>query len=117
VSAYVTPGETLDFLNLDENEGIPESTLQTLIAAGKEMIDGFCGREFTDAVPSLVEAVNMELVRALLADSTKQSEGTEGYNYTNNADAFSQILARLSYLKIDGAVMGKTDKQVNVRVI
>lgn len=114
---YVTYQETIDFLNTDEYEGVPQTTIETLISAGKEMIDTFLnGKTFQD-VPALVKVVNMELVRAMLADASKSAESIEGYSYTNNPSAFSNILARLNYLIIDDEPISETGKYIRARLI
>lgn len=117
MSEYVSYEETIDFLNVDEYEGVPQSTIETLISAGKEMITNFFfGREFETPSP-LVKVVNMELVRAMIADATKNAESIEGYSYTNNTSAFSNILARLNYVVIDDEPISETGKYIRARLI
>lgn len=118
---YVTLQETRDYLNSDEYDNVTDDTINTLIGAGREMIDAFCGRSFPAApattVPYLVKVCNMELVQAMLADSTKNAENTEGYSYSANTSAFSHILARLTYLKVDDEVLADRGKMIHARLI
>lgn len=117
MNEYVSYEETIDFLNADEYEGVPQNTMEMLISAGKEMIINFFeGREFENPSP-LVKVVNMELVRAMIADASKNAESIEGYSYTNNASAFSNILARLNYVVIEDEPVPEIGKHIRARVI
>lgn len=117
MAEYVTYQETIDFLNTDECEGVPQSTIETLITAGQEMIDEFLNGRKLERVPSLVKVVNMELVRAMLADATKNAESIEGYSYTANPSAFSNILARLNYITFEDEAIGEVGKYIRARLL
>jgi hypothetical protein len=107
-------------LPADRIDGADDAALQLHIEAAKDMIDGFCGRTFPDgAIPSIVKSVSLDLIRVLLTDITKQSESIGGgdYSFTQNNDAFNQILARLKYIKFDEGSLADKGRTVKVRVV
>lgn len=117
MSEYVSYQETVDFLNSDDDDGVPQTTIETLITAGREMIDTFLHGKKFETVPALVKVVNMELVRAMLADATKNAENIDGYSYTSNPSAFSNILARLKYLTIEDETLLEAGKYISARLV
>lgn len=100
---YITVEELVELIDSEKVEGKSPASLQLLIDSGKELIDRYCGKEFTDAIPSTVKVVNMELVRAMLNDTSKESETIEGYSYKNNPKAYEQILQKLDNFTSDTA--------------
>lgn len=94
----------MDYLYIDElkdlitNEKLflkSDTSLKILIASGKELIDNYCGKEFTEPIPSTVKVVNVELVNVMLNDSSKESESSGDYTYKANSKAYEQILKKL----------------------
>lgn len=115
---YITPSEVKEVLPADTQE-LSDDIIQIQINASKDMIDSYCKKSFPeDNVPAIVKSVSLDLVRVLLMDITKQSESIGGdYSYTQNSNAFSQILARLNYVFLDEDTVGGYAKTVKARVI
>lgn len=92
---YLTTTELKDLVT-NENMFLKSDTaLEILIASGKELIDNYSGKEFTEPVPSTVKVVNSELVNVMLNDSSKESETNGDYSYKANSKAYEQILKKL----------------------
>lgn len=94
----------MDYITLEELKGIvvndhmalkSDTALSLLIKSGKEIIDNYCGKEFTEPIPSTVKVVNAEIVNVLLNDSSKESESNGDYSYKANSKAYEQILKKL----------------------
>lgn len=100
---YITVNELKELIDSEKIEGKSETSLKLLIDSGKELIDWYCKKQFEETIPSTVKVVNMELVRAMLNDNSKESENIEGYSYKNNPKAYEQILKRLDSLVSDSA--------------
>lgn len=117
-SVYVLLADVRDFLQDNEiAANASDRTIQDFIDAGAEMIDGYCHKCFTEPIPALVKAVNKELVRAQLADSSKSGESLDDYSYTNDPSAFTRILGRLGYLPNEDSNMADRRKDVKAMVI
>lgn len=98
---YITQNDMADVIAEDERlAGKSPASLELLISASKELIDDYCNKEFMEPIPAIVKVVNMELVRAMAADPTKQSESVKDYTYQANKDAYKQILSKLSHLVV-----------------
>lgn len=100
---YITVNELKELIDSEKIEGKSEASLKLLIGSGKELIDWYCKKQFEEIVPNTVKVVNMELVRAMLNDNSKESENVEGYSYKNNPKVYEQILKKLDSLVGDSA--------------
>ncbi|WP_368490838.1 hypothetical protein [Clostridium sp. BJN0013] len=92
---YITLEELKDIVANDHMVLKSDTALKLLIDTGKEIIDNYCGKEFTEPIPSTVKVVNAEIVNVLLNDSSKESESNGDYSYKVNSKAYEQILKKL----------------------
>lgn len=126
VEAYVAGKDLLDesgeFFGLipaDDLSELSEAALSNLLGAGREMIDAYCQKSFGDdgEIPYIVKLVNVQLVSAIMSDPSKVAESIEDYSYDNNLSAFSQILSRLNFLKVDDETISGRKRSIRARVI
>ncbi len=113
-------GDFVGLISIDDLADLSESALNNLLAAGKEMIDAYCQQSFGDEnreVPYIVKLVNVQLVSAILSDPSKTAESIDDYSYNNNLNAFSNILSRLNFLKVENETICGRKKSIRARVI
>lgn len=102
----------------EDIEQLSDKAIDNLLKAGKDLIDSYCGVKFEDgAVPNMVKLVNAQLIVAMIRDDTKTSEAVDGYSYHNNMAAFSDILSKLDFLKLDGDTIAGRKRSIRARVI
>ncbi len=126
MSAYVCGKDLLDengefagVIPVDDLAELSEPALDNLLAAGREMIDAYCQKSFSEEkeIPYIVKLVNVQLVSAILCDPSKTAESIEDYSYDNNLNAFSNILSRLNFLKVGNETIYGRKKSIRAKVI
>ncbi len=121
MKAYVTVadlksnGEFEGLINIDNK--LPEQTITSLLAAGKEMIDSYCNYSFEKEVPHIVKVVNIQLINAFITDMSKKQESIDDYSYTNNQAAFNNILSQLDSLIVNGEALNAKKRSIRARLI
>lgn len=126
MGAYVTGKDLLDesgefsgLIPTDDLSELSEAALNNLLAAGREMIDAYCQKSFSEdtEIPYIVKLVNVQLVSAIMSDPSKTAESIEDYSYDNNLSAFPQILSRLNFLKVGDETISGRKKSIRAKVI
>lgn len=99
-------------------ENLSDSAINTMAQAAKEIIDNYCGRTFESDIPSLVKIASAQLIAIFLTDMSKTGESVESYSYTNDPNAFSNVLNILKFLpdEIGESVTSKA-RNINVRIV
>lgn len=79
-------------------DSLSDPGIATMTLAAKELIDGYCGKKFEGEVPALVKIASAQLMVIFLSDMSKTGESVESYSYSNDPDAFSNVLNILKFL-------------------
>lgn len=99
-------------------ESLSDPGIETMALAAKEIVDGYCGRVFEGDVPALVKIASAQLMAIFLSDMSKNEETVESYSYTNNPDAFSNVLNILKFLPDEKSESTAAKaRRVNAKVI